>query len=286
MITTFLESWDLFYLTYLTGWAIAAGLGLAGIIVVARDQIFLGAAVSQAAAFGVAAALLLKVSLGSDQYDIGFFDPVMLVIVLGCAAGAALLTSYGSGASGEESYESVTGWVFLGATSVSVLMAQHLIHGTEEIQKMLMSTLIGSTYTELLLFLALDLIIVLLFVLLYRPLLLFLLDEPTFAAVGGRTALWRPLVAIGLGLLIGLAIRSSGMLFTFGCLVLPAMIAKNILNRVLYLFFFAPLLAVVFAGAGFMSANHYDFPPGQMVVALLAAGFAVSWVGRRIMEAR
>ena len=45
MITTFLESWDLFYLTYLTGWAIAAGLGLAGIIVVARDQIFLGAAV-------------------------------------------------------------------------------------------------------------------------------------------------------------------------------------------------------------------------------------------------
>lgn len=284
MIGAFLESWDLFYLSYLNGWAVGLGLSLVGIVVVARDQIFLGAAVSQAGALGVAAALLIEVLLGADQYEIAFFDPLVLAVVLGFSMGAALLTAYGGRSHARESYEAITGWVFLAATSLAVLLARFLLHGTEEIQKMLMSTLIGSTWTEVIIFASIDLLVIALCFALYRPLLLFLLDEPTFAAVGGRVRIWRPATAILLGLMIGLAIRSSGMLFTFGLLVLPAMIAKNVASRLGQIFFLAPLLALAFTGLGFMVANYYDFPPGQMIVALLGAGFALSWTGRAVFR--
>ncbi len=277
MTSAFIESWDLFYLSYLNGFAIAAVLALAGIIVIARDQIFLGAAVSQAGALGVAAALLLHVLSGEDQYEVPFFDPLLLTVVLAFSVGAALLTARGGRSAGGESYEAVTGWVFLGASGFAVLIARFLVHGNEEVQKMLMSTLIGSTWAEVIIFASFLIFTILAFWRLYRPLLLFLLDEATFAAVGGRVRLWRPLTAISLGLLIGLTIRSSGMLYTFGCLVLPAMIAKNIFGRLGILFFAAPLIALVAALLGFMLANYFDFPPAQVIVVLLSFVFGLSW---------
>ena len=54
MIESFLASWDLFHLTYLAGWLIALLLSLVGVFVVARDQIFIGIAISQASTLGIA----------------------------------------------------------------------------------------------------------------------------------------------------------------------------------------------------------------------------------------
>jgi ABC-type Mn2+/Zn2+ transport system permease subunit len=45
MITEFLHSWELFHNTYLAGWCIGLFLSLVGILAVARDQIFLTAAI-------------------------------------------------------------------------------------------------------------------------------------------------------------------------------------------------------------------------------------------------
>jgi ABC-type Mn2+/Zn2+ transport system permease subunit len=59
VIQEFLASWSLFGDAYLVGLASALVLGLLGVWVVARDQIFLGAAVSQASTLGVAVALWL-----------------------------------------------------------------------------------------------------------------------------------------------------------------------------------------------------------------------------------
>lgn len=59
MIAAFLDSWSLFQNTYLAGWAIAVALAVTGVWVVARNQIFLGIAVSQASALGIAVALWL-----------------------------------------------------------------------------------------------------------------------------------------------------------------------------------------------------------------------------------
>lgn len=61
-----------------------------------------------------------------------------------------------------------------------------------------------------------------------RPLRLLSVDPTMAAAVGMSPRGWSVVSAIWLGAAIGLSIRVSGMLYTFGCLVLPALAARNL----------------------------------------------------------
>jgi ABC-type Mn2+/Zn2+ transport system permease subunit len=48
------------------------------------------------------------------------------------------------------------------------------------------------------------------------------------------------------------------------------------------MFIVAPLVALAANTVGFVLANYYDFPPGQMVVALLCAALLAAWCLRRL----
>ena len=60
MIGRFLESWPLFHNAYLGGWLIGVLLATLGVLVVARDQIFIGAAISQASPSTTSASMTAK----------------------------------------------------------------------------------------------------------------------------------------------------------------------------------------------------------------------------------
>jgi ABC-type Mn2+/Zn2+ transport system permease subunit len=106
------------------------------------------------------------------------------------------------------------------------------------------------------------------------------------AAVGMRLKPWALVTSAWLGLAVGLSIRSAGMLYTFGCLVLPALVAKNLCREVRPMFVVAPLVAVCTGAVGFMLANHYDDPPAQMTVALLCLLLTIAWLIRRLRRSR
>ena len=72
------------------------------------------------------------------------------------------------------------------------------------------------------------------------------------------------------------------MLYTFGCLVLPALVAKNLCREVRPMFIVSPLVALGTGAAGFVLANHYDYPPAQMTVALLSLLLTIAWLLRRL----
>jgi ABC-type Mn2+/Zn2+ transport system permease subunit len=101
-------------------------------------------------------------------------------------------------------------------------------------------------------------------------------------AVGLRSKVWNSMTSIWLGLAIGLSIRASGMLYTFGCLVLPALVAKNVCREVRAMFLVAPAVAVGTAFLGFLLANHYDYPPAQMTVAAFCFELLAVWMFRRL----
>jgi ABC-type Mn2+/Zn2+ transport system permease subunit len=75
--------------------------------------------------------------------------------------------------------------------------------------------------------------------------------------------------------------RVSGMLYTFGLLVLPALVAKNACREVRTIFFISPVIALSVGTLGFMLANYYDFPPAQMTVALLSVLLVLAWLYHR-----
>ena len=279
MIGEFLGSWGLFQNVYLSGWLIGVLLALVGVLVVIRDQIFVSAAVSQASTLGIALGLWASTTidaawaahLGSDVYLSTL--AVILAII------ATLITARGK-VSGYESSESITGWVFLVSATGSILLLTHSPHGLEEIHRLLSSSLIGATSMDVWIFTALSTITTIMVMLFYRPILLFALDAPMATTVGMRLGVWTTGSAAWLGLTIGLSMRASGMLYTFGCLVLPALVAKNTCREIRSMFVVAPLVALGSGGAGFVLAHHYDYPPAQMTVFLQCTLLAMAWASR------
>lgn len=290
MIASFLDSWELFQFMYLSGWLLAFLLSMLGVLVVARDQIFIGVAVSQASTFGIALGLRLMAATGLSQVA-GFHpDAFLSCMAVAFAILAALLTArrqtVGQGNSyTHESHEALTGWVFLCASSVAILLVAHSPHGLEEVQRLLSSSLIGATAFDVWLFGGLCVVTLLTVVGLRRKVMLFALDPSMMTAVGMRTVWWTLGAAAWLGLLVGVSMRVSGLLYTFGTLVLPALIAKNLCQEVKMLFCVAPVIAVGVSIIGFVLANYFDYPPAQMTVALLSLTLALTW-GKGLWQRR
>jgi ABC-type Mn2+/Zn2+ transport system permease subunit len=282
VIGEFLASWDLFHNTYLAGWLIAVLLPLVGVVVVARNQIFIGAAVSQASTLGIALGMVVGDWFGSGDLAWLRTDGFLSAAAVACSLLAALVTT-GSGENGADDHEALTGWVFLFSASVAILVVAHSPHGLEEIHRLVASSIIGATRADLWTFGALATLTVAAVARLHRPLLLFAMDPAMAAAVGMPVRAWAVVTSLWLGLVAGLSIRASGILYSFGCLVLPALLARSVCREVRPMLVVAPAAGLATAAAGFVLANHYDFPPGQMTVALLCGLLALVWtVGRAV----
>ena len=111
----------------------------------------------------------------------------------------------------------------------------------------------------------------------WRTLLLWVMDPQTAAAAGVRVRTVETLVALWLGLAVGLCIRASGALYTFGCLVLPALISRLLCREVRAMLLVAPFAGVCAGLVGFVLANHYDLPPGQLTIGLLSVCLPAAW---------
>jgi ABC-type Mn2+/Zn2+ transport system permease subunit len=267
VIAEFVSSWALFHNAYLAGWLIAVLLALIGVVVVARDQIFIGAAVSQASTLGIAAGMragdLAGVGALAWMRADGFLSATAVVF----SALAALVTTRG-GALGHISHEALTGWVFLLSASLAILVVSNSAHGLEEIHRLVSSSIISATAADLWIFGGLAAVTAAVLVVAHRRLLLIAMDPPMAAAVGLRVGRWSGAISLWLGVAVGLSIRCAGVLYAFGSLVLPALLARDVCREVRPMFVVAPVIGVATAAAGFVVAHHYDYPPGQMTVAL------------------
>lgn len=283
MIQSFLDSWALFHNTYLAGWLSGILLAMAGVLVLAREQIFLSAAVAQASTLGIALGMWAGGQGSLARLDWLHSDAFLSAMAVGLAVATAVTATATNGGN-RLGAEAITGWIFLAAASSSTLLLAHSPHGTEEIHRLLSSSLIGASAADVWLFGGLAGATALTLIRHHRAILLMAMDPPMAAAIGLRLRPWNIFTAAWLGLVIGLALRSTGMLYTFGCLVLPALVAGLVCRELRAMFVIAPLAACFAAGLGFVIANEYDYPPAQMTVALLCAGVIVVGLMRRLLE--
>lgn len=290
MIEEFLSSWSLFHDSYLVGWLALVLLSMVGVIVVARDQIFIGAAVSQASTLGIAVAIWLgslpvfaDVEWMHEQVESLHSSWLLAVSAVLFSILAALLTSKRA-TRGETTHESTTGWVFLVSASLSVLLVYRSPHGMEEVQNLMASGIIGATSDEVWLFVGLVALVGGFLLVVRRRALLVLMDEEMARSLGIRTGAWNVGFACLLGLTVGFSLRCVGMLYTFGSLVLPCLAARNLCRRSLPMLVVGPLVGLITGVASFVLANHWDQPPGQLTVALLCAVVAVTTLWKRLVS--
>lgn len=277
VVGDFIRSWPLFATTYTTGWIVAALLALVGVLVVGSRAVFAGAALSQASTLGISVAMWIGAVLGDAapawMARDGWLSAVSILAAVGTSlflVRASQREGRGSGR-GLASPEAVIGWIYLLGASGAIIVSAHHPHGLEEVNRLVSSSLIGAGSGDLWTFAALAVATAAMVVRWWRPILLWLMDPPSAAASGVRVELLERGHALWLGLVVGLAIRSSGLLYTFGCLVLPSLVAQGLCRETRSLFWAAPTVAVAASLAGFVLANAFDYPPAQLTVLVLAA---------------
>lgn len=276
MIRGFIESWSLFATSYICGWLVAALLALLGVFVVARDQIFLGAALSQASTAGIAFALWLSALVGSGWSEHQGEGLELAMAVLSSVL-AAWLAGRVSG-SGRESHEAVTGWIFLLGASLFVILLSNSPLGPDALKSLLFTSLLGATRVDAWTSAGLVAVSVLVVALFRAPLLLSTLDPSMARAIGVPVRFWSAAGCLWLGLAVGLSLRASGLLYTFGCLVLPALVAKRWVRELRTLLVAAPIVALAAAAPAFLLAHHYNLPLEPTAVALLCGLAGLCWL--------
>lgn len=280
MIASFVQSWPLFHDAYLAGWSIAFLLALLGVVVVTRDQIFFGAAVAQASVLGIAVAVCLG-GLPALAWCAWCDDDWVHTLVGGVfAVAGALLTA--AGHARRETHEALTGWVYLTGGCFAVLLLAHSPHGMDEINRLLASTIIGAEGGDVALLAGFSALVAAVTARWSAELRLVVVDPEMASAVGLRVEAWNRAIAIALGVAMGLAIHVSGVVFSFGCLVLPALVAKNVCREVRQMLWVSPLVGLAAAIVGFVIANDRDLPPGQAAVAILCVALVAAWAVRRL----
>lgn len=283
MIGEFLESWGLFQNTYIAACLMVVLLSLVGVLVVGRDQIFIGAAVSKASAFGIALGMWAGTVPILEKFEWVHSEAFLLVLSGVFSVLAALIVSRSSEERGSQ--EAITGWVFLVSGSVAILVVYHSPHSLEDIHRLLSTSIIGASAGDVWMFAVLTTVVATSIFAFRSRLILVLTDTEMARAVGMKTRAWEMGQSCLLGLTVGVCLHSSGLPYTFGCLVLPVLAARNLCRRPRPVFIVAPLVGLATCIGAFVLAHHYDQPPGQVAVALLCAVVAVTAGWRQVRKA-
>ncbi|MEN9360503.1 MAG: hypothetical protein RL095_2038 [Verrucomicrobiota bacterium] len=279
ILRAFIDTWGLFQDTYLSAWLLAAGLALLGVGLVARAQIFIGVACTQAATFGVAAAGALGLAGGAcldcDQLR---WMPMLLASL---AALPCCLWAFCSD-SGRRHPEGVTGWIYLVGAAGTALCLSRSPEASNQIAAVLASTVLGSSHGEML---CQGLLVAFLFVFSFEwrhSLCLVLADRPQALAQGLPVHRLEFAFAFFAGLVLGVSLVSAGVLYTFGCLILPALAARRFSRDFAPRFWLAPLLALAAVLPAFVLGNHWDLPQAHLSVLFLAGLVPAAAIWRKL----
>ncbi len=246
-----------------------------GIHVIKREVIFVDLALAQIAALGTTVAYLFGIhphSTGSYVFSL-FFTFL--------AAGIFALTRLRRG---RVPQEAVIGLVYALAAAVAILVIDRAPHGAEHIKEILTGSILwvrGRTVATAAVVYAL----VGLFHYLFRERFLLISENVEEAYRRGiRVRLWDFLFYISFGLVITHSVNTAGVLLVFVFLVVPAMLAVLLTDRILLQLLVGWGLGTLVSLVGLTLSYLLDLPSGPAVVSfyglVLLAAAVVLYVVR------
>jgi ABC-type Mn2+/Zn2+ transport system permease subunit len=249
------ENLKLFHEALEVGLLVCLFGAIAGAQVVQRRIIFVGVALSQLAAAGVAFGLLfgLNESLGA-------------AILTLC--GVLLISLFGSSKRLGEG--GLLGVIYAAGGALLILFLARAGHESE-VSEILFGNITAVTHAVAHQTFWLLPAVLFFFLLFHKELALFSFDPEMARAMGYRMAWWNFLFYAALGLGLATAIKAGGLLFLFGTLILPVLAALQLASRNRWI---VPLAFLISAGsfvAALLISIEKDFPTGALTVAFQTA---------------
>ncbi len=242
---------------------IAASLGaflcsLAGVYIVLKRSAFVGAAVSQAAGFGVVLALLAPHVVGVEV------PPLGAGILAGTLSAGLFAVSRKGGRVGVESSIALA-YVIAGAGSL--LLGTFLTHEYESVHSLLFGDAVAAPPDELLALGGAALGLTLLHLGLGRKFIFVSFDPETAEAMGLAVRRYNAALYFSVGLSIAVATRALGALPVFALTIIPAAGGLLLFDRLRAVFAYAIATAIGSALVGYYLSFVWEKPTGAMIVA-------------------
>jgi ABC-type Mn2+/Zn2+ transport system permease subunit len=257
---------------------------LVGVYFVLRRMIFLGVALPQLSAAGIASAFLVyRFAVGLHTHE----EPTeRLLALVGSSgftlAGLLVLATFERGA--RETLEARIGVTYALAAATTILCLAADPYGEAQMVNLLKGDILTTTSTTVLgTVLGLVALALLVF---RRELLLVSFDRDLAVVFGKRAALWDAVLYLLIGVTISLGVMTAGPLVTFGFLVIPPLTARLVARGMLAFSLTAAVSGAVTAFAGFYAAYRLDLPLGPSQVAVASLALLMAGAGRRLFRSR
>jgi len=259
---------------------------LVGVYFVLRRMIFLGVALPQLSAAGIACSFFVyRVLVGPHQHFeltergvamIGSFAFTLVGLLV-----LAALERY------KETVEARIGITYAVAAAATILFVAADPGADAHMVSLLKGDILATTRASLSVLIGVFSLIVLLLFAFRKEFLLVSFDRDLAVVFRKRVGLWDSLLYLVIGVTISLGVITAGPLVTFGFLTLPPLTARLITHRMLTFSLVAAVLGATTAFIGFYCAYRFDLPLGpaevavaSLVLLVIAAADAV----RRVLE--
>jgi ABC-type Mn2+/Zn2+ transport system permease subunit len=257
---------------------------LVGAYFVLRRMIFLGVALPQLSAAGIAFSFVAyRLAVGPHEH--GNVSERSLAMVGSFAftlAGLLVLTAFER--RGRETVEARIGVTYAIAAALTILFLAVDPHGDAEMVNLLKGDILATTRTSLKLLASLLGAVVLVLFAFRKEFLLVSFDRDLAVVFGKRAGLWDGLLYLMIGVTISLGVMTAGPLVTFGFLVVPPLTARLVTRRMLSFSLVAAALGGAAAFGGFYCAYRIDLPLGPAEVALASLLLLVVGAGSFIRQ--
>ncbi len=276
--------WALFGDVLATGAWLGVVLPWLGVLLLLRQQVFVAAAIGQAANLGVAGAMALSAALGACPLHVaGASSPPWLVLASVVPACVAAYAALRAGDGTRTAIEAPSAVVFLVGSAGAMVVLAGQPHGAQELQRLFLSSLLSAGAVDA--WCAAGAACIVGAALWWRPrlLLAWAVEPRTARAHGAPVRRLDFAAAVVLGAVVGQSLLATGLLYTFAAMTLPVLAARSLARSLRGVVVAAPVLGVAGEALAFAVAHRCDLPPGQVAVLCYAAfaGLAAVAVRRR-----
>jgi ABC-type Mn2+/Zn2+ transport system permease subunit len=224
-----------------------------GVYVVLRRIIFVGIALAQVSALGVATAVYF-------EQDLALFAFIFTV------AGVLLFSPEFGGKKLPQ--EAIIGISFVTAWAGSILILSKAAHGEASMLNLVQGNILGTTGQDIHHLLWVFVPVTLIHILFYRQFLFTSFDPVMASTLSVSSKIWNFIFYLTLGLVVAVSIKVAGVLLAFSFLVIPAITALTIVNKMRANFIVAGISAVLASFVGLVLSFYLDLPTGPAIVGI------------------
>ena len=256
-----------FMQTALIGGAVTACLcAYVGVFVILKRIVFMGIALAEVAALGVALGLFIGV------------HPVLMAFGLTCIAIVLLWMPFAERC---VSRESLLGFVYAAAAALAfIFLAKNPLaesHGVNLVS----GNLLYMTWPDIAVLGLSALVIIALHAAFFKEFMFVSLDRETAAASGISAGALDLLLYITIGISVSVAMRFCGIIYVFASLIIPPMIGLVTARRIGAVFAVALVAALISVVTGLFISYTADLPSGPAIVTIYTLIFIVAFAVRR-----